>query len=149
MKGLFVIVCLAASLSAISQTPPPSADQKQLTKLEAQYDAAKLAYKHKPNAANKHLLVVAADQLATATMTSEVLDARARYPKALGLYQDALTLEPKNKEAANNASMIDSVYHGMIAKAKLKLQKDPTDAAAKSQLARLTGIYSKIHRPLP
>jgi tetratricopeptide (TPR) repeat protein len=145
--GLAFLLVIGASFG--QGAPGGSADLKQLDALRSQYTAAKAAYKQQPSSKAKAKLVVATDKLATATMTSEALDARKRYPEALGLYQDALLLDPSNKEALNNASMIDSVYKGMIEKAKAKVKANPNDKVAAAQLARFTGIYSKIHRPLP
>jgi tetratricopeptide (TPR) repeat protein len=149
MKSLILAVFCLAGVAAFSQDAPPNVDKKQLDQLTSQYTAAQSAYKKSPSAKNKAALVVATDRLATATMTTEVLDARVRYPQALGLYQQALKLDPNNKEAKNNSTMIDSVYKGMIAKARAKLKANPNDKVAAAQLARFTGIYAKIHRPMP
>jgi len=147
MKHVVSLACLLAAVAASAQN---SADKKQLDALTANLRTAKANFKKSHgNPKAKHQLVVAIDKLATATMTSEALNPRLRYPQALAMYQDALNLDPQNNEAKNNAAMIDSVYRGMIARAKSNLAKNPKDPKAASEYARLTVIYTKIHRPIP
>jgi hypothetical protein len=149
MKGLSVIGSLMVCAVSSAQAPPQNADKLQLSRLQSGYLSAKIAFKKSHNAKTKKRLIVVTDQLATATMTSDSLDARSRYPHALALYQQVLVLDPSNSEAKNNAELIDSVYHGMIASARKKLRSDPHDATASAQLARFTRIYREIHRPMP
>jgi tetratricopeptide (TPR) repeat protein len=149
MKLFLLAFMIPAVAVAQHQSAPPNATQKQLDQIGAEYKKAKAAYAKSPNAKTKSAMVIATDRLATASMTSEVINPRTRYPLALGLYQQALNLDPKNAEAKNNAEMIDSVYKGMIAKAKAKLKANASDKAAAAQLARFMSIYSNIHRPLP
>lgn len=150
MKCPALIGVLLLLASAGAQGKVSAADRKQVNDLAAQYKAAKTAYQKSPaNPQVRKRVIVAGDRAATVIMTSEALPPRTRYPVALGIYQFVLSVDPANREAMNNARMIDSVYKGMIARSKAQLAKNPKDKGAADTLARLTGVYRSIHRPLP
>lgn len=89
-------------------------EKKKLAKLEKSYKDTKAAYlKVKTDKAKKTAYVNATVKLATATMTSPILGAKVKYPKALRLYREALKIDPKNKEAAANKKMIEDIYKQM------------------------------------
>ncbi len=46
-------------------------------------------------------------------MTSPLLGAKVKYPRALRLYREALKLDPNNKEAKANKKMIEDIYRSM------------------------------------
>ncbi len=147
MKNLLVPALLFASATAFPQGH--TASKEELAAYSKAYVKAKTVYQKHHSQQSKAQYVACTDRLAFATMTSEALPPRTRYPDALGLYQEALRLDPKNHEALNNAAMIDSVYKGMMSGAEKALKANPHDKQAAATLARLRGVYKKIHRPLP
>jgi hypothetical protein len=110
---LLPLIALAATASAQSG-PATAADKKQMVELEGAYKAAKASLAHHPmDPTAKKTFAVATDRYATAMMTTQTLTPHQRYPGALRLYREVLKVDPKNKEASNNAAMIISVYKSM------------------------------------
>ena len=107
-------IALLGLLVAPAAAQDLKADKAQLAKVEKQYVAAKAAFTKKPKDAKlKKAYVDATVKFGTATMTSNALPPRSKYPGALKLYREALKVDPKNDEAKNNAAMIEAIYKQM------------------------------------
>jgi hypothetical protein len=113
MRYLFATaICAAAIVCSYGQTP--LADKTQLAAFEKEYLHAKALMKSHPNDPGaRSFFVRAGDRFATATMTSNVLAPRVKYPKALRLYREVLKVDPHNREAMANAKLIEDVYRSM------------------------------------
>jgi len=87
------------------------------TKLSQQkklYETAKANHLAKPTAKQlRTKFVSAAVSYGTTCMFSPVLPARVKYRQALGLYREALAIDPKNKEALKNKKTIEDIYRQM------------------------------------
>lgn len=90
-----------------------SASLADLKKMEAYQQTTKAAYKKQANPKTKKAYVDATVKYGTACMNSDALDRKVKYKKALYLYREALKIDPSNKEAKENASMIESIYKSM------------------------------------
>jgi len=89
-------------------------DLKALNKLQKEQVAAKSAFKRHPkDATAKQKYVAATVKLGTADMSSDALDRKVKYKKALQLYREALKVDPNNVEAKNNKQLIESIYKSM------------------------------------
>lgn len=90
------------------------AEQKKLAALEKAYTQAKTAYAKNPkDGAAKKKLVACATSYADTVLVSPALKPTEKYPKALSLYREILRLDPKNKNAASNRDLIESIYKSM------------------------------------
>jgi hypothetical protein len=111
-KGFVILLVLG--IVAMSSGQGPNDDRAQLKKLNHQYEVAKKMLDQHPNIPSiRQRFVIAADRLATASMTSPSLDRKVKYRLALRLYRQVLKIEPKNHEAASNSALIESVYRSM------------------------------------
>lgn len=114
-----ILPCLAFSQGPYSHQGAAAggkittASLKDLKKMEAYQVATKAAYTKKPSAKTKKDYVAATVKYGTACMNSEALDRKIKYKKALGLYREALKVDPTNAEAKENAKMIEDVYRSM------------------------------------
>jgi tetratricopeptide (TPR) repeat protein len=91
-----------------------TAEQKKLAALEKAYVQAKTAYAKNPkDGAAKKKLVACATTYADTVLVSPALKPTDKYPKALSLYREILRLDPKNKNAASNRDLIESIYKSM------------------------------------
>lgn len=112
MLVLSVVAATAMAQNYAGAKPSPS-EIKQLKTCEKDYVATKAAYAKKKDPTTKKRYVVATVRYGTAAMTSSVLDRKLKYKKALGLYREALKIDPNNEEAKNNSQMIVSIYKSM------------------------------------
>lgn len=117
---MLLMGCLASGLLAQGGRYPEAGDKSQkaelaqLARLEHDQRAAKAAFAKRPKDGQvKHRYVVATVRLGTATMTSEALDRKVKYRRALRLYREALKVDPNNVEAKNNKQMIEDIYRSM------------------------------------
>jgi tetratricopeptide (TPR) repeat protein len=111
---LLLAVAALAGAQASPEDKKVEAEKKKLAKLEKSYKETKAAYlKLKTDEPKKKAYVAATVKLATATMHSPILGAKVKYPKALRLYREALTIDPHNKEAAGNKQLIVDIYKQM------------------------------------
>lgn len=121
MKAVSTLALVLISISAFAQhgagANSPEAAKKaraDLAAAKAKYTKTKAAFKASPkNAAAKKAYVDATVNYATTTMMSGVLTPKEKYPTALALYREALKTDPNNKEAKNNAKMIEDIYRSM------------------------------------
>lgn len=81
--------------------------------MEAYQVTTKSAFSKKPSPTTKKAYVSATVKYGTACMNSDALDRKVKYKKALQLYREALKVDPSNKEAKENAKMIEDVYRSM------------------------------------
>ena len=105
---------LLVALALLTAPPAVSADEKanqELSTAKAAYTQALAAYKSDPG--SKQDLVEKTVAYATVVMMSPVVDRTVKYKQSLGLYRDALKLDPENKEALENSAMIESIYTSM------------------------------------
>ena len=80
----------------------------------ANLKAAEALYKKAPrNATRKNAYAEALAQLAHSTMYNQSIPPNKRYPEALRLARQALTLNPKNKVALEDRKAIEDVYKQM------------------------------------
>ncbi|MCH8274699.1 MAG: hypothetical protein IH851_07910 [Armatimonadetes bacterium] len=87
--------------------------QEEIASLEHTYAQAKRAHESAPDEeAGQAAFVRATVEYATAVMSGPG-DSREKYPQALRLYDEALTLEPGNEEALQNRQMILAIYAEM------------------------------------
>lgn len=107
--------CLVAFvLIALANAQAPNDAKLKLQKAEKAYASTKGSWtKDKSNQAKKRAYVNATVQLGTVVMTSPLLGAKVKYPRALRLYREALKLDPNNKEAKANKKMIEDIYRSM------------------------------------
>lgn len=112
MKKPAALALIALAFIAHAQVPNP--DKVKLQKAEKLYSATKMAWtKDKNNVPKRKSYVKATVSLGTIVMTSPLLGPKAKYPRALKLYREALRLDPKNKEALQNKRMIEDIYRSM------------------------------------
>jgi len=101
-------------LSALAIAQKPNPDQLKLQRAEKAYSVTKLAWgKDKANKTKRKAYINATVSLGTIVMNSPILAPRAKYPRALSLYREALKLDPANKEAKANKAMIEDIYRSM------------------------------------
>lgn len=117
MRLAIVIGALALAFGAAFATQKQdslSAEQKKLASLAKAYTQAKSNYaKNLKDGAAKKKLVACATSYADAVLVSPALKPTEKYPKALSLYREILRLDPKNKNAASNRDLIESIYKSM------------------------------------
>lgn len=107
-----ILLTIALALSCFGQTV--GTDKKSLARLDALQAKAKAAYQKRPKDGSiKKQYVEATVRYGTACMTSDDLDRKVKYRKALRLYREALKVDPTNKEALNNKKLIESIYRSM------------------------------------
>ncbi|MBS1705952.1 MAG: hypothetical protein JST40_08765 [Armatimonadetes bacterium] len=114
--SLIVVAMLASVATAQHSSGDASLARKkaELAQAEKTYKATKAAYLKKPKDAKlKSAYVKATVTFGTTTMNSPTLTPKDKYPKALKLYREALKVDPNNKEAKNNAELIESIYKQM------------------------------------
>lgn len=91
-----------------------AAEKKKIAQAEKVYSDAKRSYTAKKSDPKlKKAYVKATVSLGTLVMTSVALPPKEKYPRALGLYREALKVDPNNKEAKENAKMIEDIYKSM------------------------------------
>lgn len=102
------------ALKAAAPAPVPEMKAMSVTEAQAKSKAAYAAYKKNPKdaKAKKNLSVTVAD-LGRATMLDQSIPPKKRYPDALKLYKQALTLDPTNKTALDDKKQIEAVYKSM------------------------------------
>ena len=89
-------------------------EKQKLIKLEKEYKLSKSLYLQKRNQVDFEKKYLAATLfLADTVMISTVLIPKIKYPEALRLYREVLTLQPKNKSARKNKDLIESIYRSM------------------------------------
>jgi len=94
--------------------PDTKKAEGELSDAKAFYEKSKAAFEKAPSDANaKEEYVKATVGYATITMNSPTLGSKDKYPGALKLYREALTADPKNEVATNNAKMIEDIYKSM------------------------------------
>jgi tetratricopeptide (TPR) repeat protein len=101
-------------MAVSAQQKMQQVDDKKLAQLAKSYEASKKAFQAK----NKDAKVKTAHIDATVSygmgcMYSVSLPPREKYKKALVYFREALKLDPKNKLATENKSMIESIYKQM------------------------------------
>lgn len=112
MKRSILFAVVAIATIAVAQKPNP--DKIKLEKAEKAYATAKLTWtKDKTNKAKRKTYIGATVTLGTVVMESPLLTPKAKYPRALNLYREALRLDPTNKEAKANKKMIEDIYRSM------------------------------------
>lgn len=85
-----------------------------LAQLKQQHDSAMKAYQKAPkNAQLKKRYVDVTVKLGMKTMYSESLPPRQKYPGALKYFNEALKVDPTNKDAREQRDMILAVYKSM------------------------------------
>jgi tetratricopeptide (TPR) repeat protein len=85
-----------------------------LVQARKNYVASEQAYRKAPkNAARKKAFAEATAQLGRSTMMDQSIPPVRRYPAALKLYRQALSLDPKNKVALADRKQIEDVYKSM------------------------------------
>jgi len=94
-------------------TSPNPITKADLKKLQSSVDSANAAYKSKPSSATKKKLVDLTVDLASKTMDCTDLTPHEKYPAALRLYRQALSLDPSNPDANAAADTIVKIYHQM------------------------------------
>ena len=107
--------CLVAfALIALASAQAPNVAKLNLQKAEKAYVTTKSSWTNdKSNQAKRRAYVNATVKLGTVVMTSPLLGAKVKYPRALRLYREALTLDPNNKQAKANKKMIEDIYRSM------------------------------------
>ncbi|MCW5935881.1 MAG: hypothetical protein KIT11_01055 [Fimbriimonadaceae bacterium] len=122
MKRVFPLLALVLlAVPAFGQQPQPNAqaasiqaDKKKLEALDKKYTAAKAAYgKRKDDAAARKAYVSATNDYGDAVLVAKSLTPKDKYPKALRLYREVLTVDPKNKHALENKKLIEDIYRSM------------------------------------
>lgn len=114
MRFLVAFLALFVFVFAFAQHGTPTKnDAAELKRHEQAYKAAKQAYSKNKSEKTKKAYVQATVRFGTASMTSPALDTKVKYRQALRLYNEALVLDPKNKEALNNKALIVSIYESM------------------------------------
>ncbi len=111
-----MMLALLGSAAAQNTTDPAAAKKLRaaLSQAEKSYKDTKAKYTKNPkDATAKKKYVDATVHFGTTTMNSPLLSPREKYPKSLRLYREALKVDPKNKEAANNIKLIESIYKQM------------------------------------
>ena len=96
--------------------PPPAAEEKKMTVAEAQakVKTTEAAYKKNVKSAPaKKAYAAALADLGHATMSDQAIPPKKRYPDALKMYKQALTLDPTNKTALDDKKSIEDVYKSM------------------------------------
>jgi len=108
-----VALLSSVTVAQIPDTRDPAVAKKlraELTKAEATYKKAKAAYTKKPKDTKlRKAYIDATVNFGTVTMNSPLLAPKEKYPRALRLYNEALKLDPKNKEATNNKQLIEQI----------------------------------------
>jgi hypothetical protein len=147
---LFAVVLISVNgISSPAQSSNGGGGKAQLNKLNSQRMLAQMDFERTHKAAARRRYILLTVELATATMNSKAVEANTRYPLALGLFQDALKLDPTNQQANKDAKKIDGIYRGLILKARQTLKVNRGDPAATAHLARYMAVYRKLQRPLP
>lgn len=112
-----VALLSSVTVAQIPDTRDPAVAKKlraELTKAEANYKKAKAAHTQKPKDTKlRKAYIDATVNFGTVTMNSPLLAPKEKYPRALRLYNEALKLDPKNKEATNNKQLIEQIYKQM------------------------------------
>lgn len=109
---LLLISLFALVLGASAQDS--KAETAKLAKLKAAYASAKANLAKKPtDPAKRKAFVSATVSYGTASMYSPILASKVKYRQALGLYREALKIDPKNKEALENKKTIEDIYKQM------------------------------------
>jgi tetratricopeptide (TPR) repeat protein len=86
--------------------PEPLAEQRIPSEaLEASYKKSKAGYAEDKTEDNQKAYVAA-----TVAYATDVMVASREYPKALKLYDEALTVDPENGEAKTNRQLILDIY---------------------------------------
>lgn len=115
-KPIFLFAVFAAlATGAIAQTQlTPRQEIAELQRIEKLQLAAKAAYQKSPKDARKKKEYVALTlALGNRVQTSGALTSKIKYPKALRLFREALTVDPKNREAIENRDRIEMIYKSM------------------------------------
>ncbi|MHB1549511.1 MAG: hypothetical protein ACYCX8_12345 [Acidimicrobiales bacterium] len=93
---------------------PELKEKQKLFKLEKEYKISKNLYAQKPGQIHfKKNYLATTLSLADAVMTSTVLLPKIKYPQALRLYREVLSLTPENKSAKKNKDLIEGIYRNM------------------------------------
>jgi len=119
--GLVLISGPALAQSGSGQTPKPgvakptpSPEQAKLKQAETGYQAARRRHVAQPKDKKvTQTYVRATVTYGNVVMFSPALPPKAKYPKALALYREALQLDPTNKTALNNKKVIEDIYRSM------------------------------------
>jgi hypothetical protein len=98
-----------ASSKETSERRPVALD---IAQLEQNYTGAKRAYSASKTDPNKTAYADATVTFATAVMAGEGKP-NEKYPKALRLYNEALTVDPTNDEAKTNRQLILDIYNSL------------------------------------
>ncbi len=103
----------AAAKPPMAQPKPPKGTLP-VAQATLKFKAAEKAHLAAPrNAARKKAFAAAVAQLGRATMYAPDLRPMEKYPQALRLYRQALSLDPKNSVALADKKMIEGVYKSM------------------------------------
>jgi tetratricopeptide (TPR) repeat protein len=108
-----LLALLAGAFAQGSSDQRQQADRARLASLGKEYKTLRAAHTRKPDPNTRQRFVRATVEYGTAVMMSPSLTPNVKYPKALRLYREALRLDPKNKEAAQNKKMIEDIYVSM------------------------------------
>lgn len=114
VRPIALVLALVFVPTAFAQDKNTDKDKANLVKCEKAYKAAKtvLAKKPKDAAVKKHAGAATA-AYGTAVMMTQTMPPKQKYSGALHLYREALTYDPKNKEALDNKKMIEDIYKSM------------------------------------
>lgn len=105
---------LLVALAVLMPAPVSDASSKARLELESARKAyAQASAEFKSDPSTKTAFVDKTVALATTVMMSPEVDRKVKYKEALGLYRDALKLDPENKEALENSQMIEQIYTSM------------------------------------
>ncbi len=118
MKWLKVALLLLPLTVGAFQNPAEvhaaQQETRELQDLRAKRATAVVALaKHPKDAATKNKYVFATVQLGMHTMYATTLSPRQKYPDALRLFNEALKVDPTNKDARTQKDLIEAVYKRM------------------------------------
>ena len=102
--------------AALNESQVPVKDVSSgadMTKFKQEYALAKAAYAKKPSKTAKDTYVFTTVRLGLATMDSDELSPKEKYPGALRLFREALKVDPANEDAQKNKDLIESIYRQM------------------------------------
>jgi hypothetical protein len=113
MKAVLSVGFAVLSAIGLSQTPPAQVTKEKLAKLKTTYESAKAASTKKPKDAKlKKAYEEAALGYGLGCMYGD-LPPREKYVSALRYLRETVKINPKNKVAKEQISMIESIYKQM------------------------------------
>lgn len=114
LRTVFVACLVYLIAAAQAQSADLAAEKVKLAKLETAYGLCKKKYSAKKTDVKlKKAYLDATLAFANGVMYTPVYKSTVKYPKALRLYREVLTLDPKNKVATESRDTIESIYRSM------------------------------------